>query len=311
MAGQQLQQIWHAVAEVRHEAACKLREFQQKIEGYKTRILQLVTTIATHENQEKIHKLAKIEAFDLWVQKSSDTDIEDHLSAQTLLHMITTKLQYTLKTLKMKLYQATSKNDELQAKVEQHEKQITDHHALESLLGFENIEDPGNTITIVMQNLPPPISIFQYYQTFKPMLLRWSGIFDITNKSHISKEQFQALWHKANSAARDLLVFMWALKDLTIPKGIVEVTTANPPFYLTRFCIAALTHMSKHHEEFYTNIDNMNSLPHLDPYEPEDINEIQEMANAQFPKFLAELDVLAGEETTLFHEASQHHHNLS
>ena len=211
----------------------------------------------------------------------------------------------------MELKQATSERDELQAKVEQQEEQISDQHALETLLGFDNVEDQGNTITVVMKNLPPPVSIFQYYQAFKPMILRWSGLPDIRNKSHLSKEQFLALWHKANSAGRDLLVFMWALKDLITPKGIVEVTTASPPFYLTRFCIAALTHMSKHHEEFYTNIDNRNSLPNLDPYEPEDIKEIQEMANANFPEFLSALDVLAGEDTTLFHEASQHHQNLS
>ena len=91
------------------------------------------------------------------------------------------------------------------------------------------------------------------------------------------------MWQQANSATRDLLIFMWMLKDLIIPKGVVELTTTNPPFFLTRFCISALIHMSKHHEEFYTNVSNMNSLPPLDPYDPTLIKEIQEAANAQYP----------------------------
>jgi len=73
-----------------------------------------------------------------------------------------------------------------------------------------------------MQNLPPLVSIFQYYKAFKPMILKWSSLLDISNKTHLSKEQFQALWHKAKSAAKDLFVFMWALKDLTIPRGILR-----------------------------------------------------------------------------------------
>src|ERR1700737_2478037 len=136
-----------------------------------------------------------------------------------------------------------------------------------------------------MKNLAPPISIFQYYLAYKPMILNWSSLPDVRTKSHLSQEQFRTLWQRANSAARDLLVFMWVVKDLFIPKGVVEITTANPPFYLTRFCVAALTHINRHHEEFYTNVENRNSLPHLDPYEPELIREIQQTPNEQFPEF--------------------------
>ena len=166
-------------------------------------------------------------------------------------------------------------------------------------------------ITVTMKNLAPPISIFQYYQAYKPRILKWSSLPYIRYKSHLSQKQFRGLWEKANSATKGLLVFMWVLKDLAIPKGVVELTTTNPPFYLTRFCISALTHMSKHHDEFYTNIDNMNSLPHLNPYEAEVIREIQEIANSQFLEFLSKLDVLAIEDTTLLHDASEQHQNLS
>ena len=61
---------------------------------------------------------------------------------------------------------------------------------------------------------------------------------------------------KATSAANDLLVFMWILKDLTSQKTFVEIITTNPKFYLTRLCITTLIHIPRHHERFYNNIKN-------------------------------------------------------
>ena len=161
-----------------------------------------------------------------------------------------------------------------------------------------------------MKNLPPPISIYQYYQAYKPMIFKWSNLPDLKLQTHLSKDQFQILWAQANSAARDLLAFMWIMKDLVVPTGVVEITTASPTFFITRFCISALTHINRHHEEFYTNIENRNSLPQIQAYDPDLVKEIQDMANNQFPRFLAALDTLAGEDTTLLHEAAQQHQNL-
>lgn len=133
---------------------------------------------------------------------------------------------------------------------------------------------------------------------------------NIKNKSYISEAQFQVLWPKANPPARDLLVFMWILKDLVNIRGVVEITTANPNFYLSRFCISALNHIHKHHEAFYTNMENRKSPPQIELYEPEAIREIQEMTNSKFPDFLSALDTLAGEDTTLLHEASHQRQDL-
>ena len=103
---------------------------------------------------------------------------------------------------------------------------------------------------------------------------------------------------------------MWILKDLTTQKGVVEITTVNPNFYLTRFCVTALTHIAKHHEEFYNNIENRKSLPQIEPYDSEIIKEIQDLTNSKFSQFLTALDGLAQEDTRLLHEASHQHHNL-
>ena len=72
----------------------------------------------------------------------------------------------------------------------------------------------------------------------------------ITSKiSHMLKYQVEPY---NLEAARDLLVCMWVLRDLITQKGVVEITTASPSFYLTRFCTAVLNHISRHHDDFYS-----------------------------------------------------------
>jgi hypothetical protein len=149
----------------------------------------------------------------------------------------------------------------------------------ENLFRNDKIEDPKNLITTTMKNFAPSISIFQYYQAYKPIILNWSSFLDIRNNIHLSHEQFWALWDKANSVANDILVFIWILKDHPIPRGVVKVTTTNPPFYITRFCILALTHISKYHEKFYSNMDNMFCLLQLELYNLDVVKDIQDMAN--------------------------------
>ena len=155
------------------------------------------------------------------------------------------KQNHTFKALRSQLQQTNSERDDLQSKLKQHEEEETTLAPWQDLLGFDTIENPGYTIKITMHNLAPPISIFQYYQAYKPMILISSNLPDIRTKTHLSKEQFQLLWNKATSTTRDLLVFMWVLKDLLIPRGVVELITANAPFYITRFCTLALAHIQQ------------------------------------------------------------------
>ena len=309
IAAQQLCHLRHSMSEIRKEATAKFEAFQQEVETCKTHMKSAIHT-TTEASPDRVQEIAKMEAFDLWVQEKTDSDHDNAFSARTLLHRVTTKINHTLKTLKTELRQATTERDDLQEKLEQQEEDSPEYPKWNDLLGLSKTEDPGNLITATMKNLPPPISIYQYYQAYKPMIFNTSNLPDLKLQTHLSKEQFQILWAQANSGARDLLTFMWALKDLTVPKGVVEITATNSTFYITRFCIRALTHINHHHEEFYTNIDNRNSLPQIEPYDKELTKEIQEMANNQFPEFLSALDNLAGEDTTLLHTAIQQHQNL-
>jgi hypothetical protein len=257
-------------------------------------------------NQQRALEIAKIEAFDQWVNKTEHT--KEEITTKQMFDRITSKISHTLRSLWTELAQTITEKEDLQDKLEQAVK--SDTHKWENILGQSQIEDPVNLITSTMKNLAPPVSIFQYYQAYRPIILKCSNLPDIKMNSQISKEQFQALWQAANSTARDLFVFMWVLKHLNIPRGVLELTTANPNFYITRFCISTLTHIQKHHEEFYTNIDNMNSLPQIEPYDLEMVREIQDMANNRSLEFLTAFDTLAQEDTSILHQATHLHQDL-
>ena len=169
MAGQQLQHFRCTVSEIRREAAAQFQAFQQDFEAYRTQLTQVITPTATHVSPEQIQEIAKIKAFELWVQRSPDA--ENQISAQTLLHMVTTKISHTIKTFKAELQQTTNERDELQAKEEEHQENTYDILQWENLLGYNKINDPVNTIAATIKNLAPPISIVQYYLAYKPMIL--------------------------------------------------------------------------------------------------------------------------------------------
>ena len=223
-----------------------MRAFQVEIQTYKTQIHILATK--EHTDPQRIMELTQIEAFKLWVHTQPTTEAQ--IFAQTLLQRVSAKMNHTLRNLKAELHQTTTKRDELQVRIEQQEENKVTFAEWQTLIEQEKIEDPDYLISATRKNLAPPVSIYQCYQAYKPILLKCSNLPSIKAQSCLSKEEFQALWSKANSAARDLLMFMWVLKDQILPKALVEVTSANPNFYLTRFCLSALTHITKHHEEF-------------------------------------------------------------
>ena len=296
--------IRSTLSDLRNQMSEQSRAFQIEIQTSNTQLKSLATY--DQHNPHRITELTKLEAFDLWMKRNPQTDTK--LSAETLLNRVTSKIQHTLKNLKTELSRATQERDDLQTRMEQQEE--ADLMQWQNLFGEGKIEDPANLITATRKNLPPPISIYQYYLAYKPMILKQSNLPDLKARSQLSREQFQILWAQADSAARDVLTFMWVLKDLVLPKGVVELTSANPNFYLTRFCISALFHIQRHHEDFYTNLENRNSLPQIEPYNLDLVKEIQDMTDSSFPEFLSAIDTLAGEDTSLLHQANHMHQTL-
>ena len=150
---------------------------------------------------DRAMELTKIEAFDHWMDGPSET--KEQITTKTLLDRVTTKLAHTFWNLKFALHQVTLERDELQSKIEQQEEEATDPCEWERLIGYNKIEDPSNVITATMKNLPPPMSIYQYYQAYKPMLFNWSKLPDIKIQTHLSMDEFETLWAKATPEAKD------------------------------------------------------------------------------------------------------------
>lgn len=49
-------------------------------------------------------------------------------------------------------------------------------------------------------------------------------------------------------------------------KKVIKLPTTNPNFHLIRFCIVAFILITNRQEEFYNNIENKKSLPHIELY---------------------------------------------
>ena len=115
-----------SLSQFRQDTAEQLHALQRELESTKTQLSQFApltqVITPTQVSPERIQEIAKIEAFELWVQRSPDA--ENQISAQTLLHRVTTKISHTIKTLKAELQQTTNERDELQAKEEDHQESI-------------------------------------------------------------------------------------------------------------------------------------------------------------------------------------------
>jgi hypothetical protein len=161
------------LSELRHQISEQSRAFQVEIQTSNTQL----NSLAAHDqhNPYRITELTKIEAFDLWMKRNPETATQ--LSAETLLRRVTSKIQHTLKNLKTELSRATQERDEMQTRMDQQEE--ADLMQWQNLFGDRRIEDPGNLIAATMKNLSPPISIYQYYLAYKPMILKHSNLPDL------------------------------------------------------------------------------------------------------------------------------------
>jgi hypothetical protein len=172
------------ISDLKEEAQQNMTRMKSEIEQYSTQTEKLSECIKQTllNNQERALEIAKIEAFDQWLSKEALT--KEHITAQQLFDRVVTRIDHMFKTLQNELRQARSERDELQERLEKQDEYDPLHW--EKLLGYNQIEDPANMIAATMKNLAPPISIYQYYQAYKPLILKWSDLPDLRNQSQIS-----------------------------------------------------------------------------------------------------------------------------
>ena len=119
----------------------------------------------------------------------------------------------------------------------------------------------------------------------------------------MTKEEFEGTWRQAQPDAKDTLAFMWAIGDIKIPLGVMEIISANPSFYISRYSIRALAQMAEHHRKFYTNPYNKTELPLLLPYGEREVTIVHKLLAKSRAEHEKAMDLYEKEDVVLFKEA--------
>lgn len=90
----------------------------------------------------------------------------------------------------------------------------------------------------------------------------------------LNQEEFKALWKQAQPEAKDTLAFMWAIGEVALPLGAMEVVTASPSFYISRYCVRAMDQIANHHRKYYTNPHFKTELPTSPSYGEKEITTV-------------------------------------
>lgn len=151
---------------------------------------------------------------------------------------------------------------------------------------------------------PPFTSIMQCYQAMRGMNLLISRLPILKSGILLTKPQLERIWTGADATARDTIVFMWAIGDLRLPTGIMEVIYGSSPFYIGRFVIRTLHFISRHHSTFHKHTQVL-KLPTLKAYPSSIFYQIKEIVKSHPITFRQAMENLATEDTTICYEAVQ------
>ena len=119
--------------------------------------------------------------------------------------------------------------------------------------------------------------------------------------------QFKALWEQANAKARDTLAFMWALGDIKLSLGIMEIVTGSPPFYIRRFILRGIAWVAQHKATQTKGNNTHQPLPNLHPYTHSQKIEISRLQYKHKVIFQEATEGLRREDTTICFEAVKRH----
>jgi hypothetical protein len=153
-------------------------------------------------------------------------------------------------------------------------------------------------------NVPPFTNIMQYYHALKGLNLVVSNVLLVKPGTFFSRAQFEQMWQMADATARDTLAFMWVTGEMKLPTGVMELVSGSPPFYAGRFVLRALTFISRHYADYYSNTP-LHRLPNLQSYTKTTFHQIKELVKNQPLTYGQALKSLIDEDTTICYEAVQ------
>ena len=159
----------------------------------------------------------------------------------------------------------------------------------------------------LLEHTEPLRSVMQYYQAYRPLHLLTSDLPLLKRGIRLDLIQFKALWEHANPKARDTLAYMWALGDIKLSLGIIEVVTGSPPFYIRRYILRSIAWLAQHKAIQTKGHNTDQSLPTLRPYTHSQKLEISKLQCKHKAIFQEATDSLRREDTTICFEAVRRH----
>lgn len=159
----------------------------------------------------------------------------------------------------------------------------------------------------LLNHTEPLTSIMQGYHAHGALTLLTSNLPLIRKGTSLNQDQFSELWAHADARAKDTLTFMWALSDLKLPLGCIEVVTGSPPFFIRRYILRNIASMAQHQANQMRGYNINQALPSLRPYTHSQKIEISKLQQQHKATFQHAVSALRGEDTTVCFEAARRH----
>lgn len=103
---------------------------------------------------------------------------------------------------------------------------------------------------------------------------------------------------------------MWAVGDIKLPLGSIEVITRSPPFFIRRYILWNIAFLAQHHINHVKGNSLSHKLPSLRPYTHSQKGEIVKLQHQNKEIFQKAVNALRGEDTSICFEAVRRHQYL-
>lgn len=304
---QQMEAKEKEVANLKHQ----VRERTEEVATYKQKIKELHKTYQQEkeeltrlraENEERITVSAKREHNPTFKDGSRSNQPPPRPIDRTERQALTTgAAEQLLSDLQQELEASKQQNEELQ-------------HQLHKEVPLGQMDLPPSFLhpkaeiyRKLLNHTEPLNSVMQYYQAYGALDLLTSGLPLPKKGIRLTLIQFQRLWETANSKAKDTLTFMWALNEIKLSLGTIEIVAGSPPFFIRRFMLRSVAFIAQQRGMHAKGQGFIPPLPTLRPYTHSQRIEITKLVHNHQTIFRQATDALKKEDTAICFEAVRRH----